>query len=215
MDDRATILRRRAFFVTSALAAVGCAPTPAPNTPGGSSSSDTSAVTVPSAVPAPGDASDGAAPPPREPVSEPLPNMEIPAGVSDTARSRYEQLFKRMKEAHATLASVEKTVPDGCSPAEPKCAAAWRSVAEALQGLDVGFSKFLVCGGTSAEAKAFEARAEEHQKFLTERRQKLDERIAKAVAAGGQRAGSEWQRIKDDAENANPRPCLKFGCPDW
>ncbi len=41
-----------------------------------------------------------------------MPPLDVPAGVSETAKSHYEALAQRMTRAHQILGEMEKSVPN-------------------------------------------------------------------------------------------------------
>jgi hypothetical protein len=146
-DDRSTILRRRAFFVTSAVAAFGaCARTP-PAEP----ASPAPVVSVPLAVEDAGEPPEDAATPVRDasPSTEGPPPLVIPDGVSDTARGNYERLVRTMTRAYGVLDEIDAAIPS-CPILSPKCVPRWRDVAEKLHELDGMFQRRTSSTTTSA-----------------------------------------------------------------
>jgi hypothetical protein len=204
-DPRALILRRRAVFVTSALAATGCQPngkepdvgTTAPTTPVVSvASSPKPAAPVPTVEPVD--------PPPKDPGR---PGYDIPDGVSEEAKKRYERLHRFMKESHAKLDPVLSDLPD-CTLA--KCEPKYQVAATVLADLRKDLRLFYICPGQSDEAKAFQPHYKAHQKHLHDRLEKLDAELEKA---SGDADG--YHALLKQIAMSKPVPCLSFACPDW
>lgn len=207
--DRAQILRRRAVFMSSALAALGCS--------GGAPPGKVAPVPPVVAVPAPVQAADAGveAPPKREARSEPdMPSYDVPDGVSDEARERFEQLFSQVREAHALLERLENALPAGCALTDPACDARWRGIADGLLDHDEAL-RFMqpVCPGSSQAAKLWEERSRAHRDYLAKRRGRLERRIVDIVKTEAERA--RWDQHQEEANMARPQICLSFACPDW
>jgi hypothetical protein len=210
-DDRAQILRRRAAFVSSALAALGCSGAqPAPAAGG-----ETPVVSVP---PAPAKGEEPAAEQPpvaAEPAEQhPQPSYELPPGISDEARSRFEHLFTQVKSAHALLERMERTLPVRCDVTSSACDAQWRSIADGFVDYDE-LVRFLapVCPGSSQGAKLYLERSRAHLDALAKRRGRLEQRIVDLMQTDVARA--RWDAHQGDARQARPMVCLSFACSDW
>ncbi len=214
-DDRSAILRRRAFFVSSAMAALGaCTRTP----PAEPEAPTPRVVSVPS-VPQDAAVSSEDAPAPEStadaaPDSDVAPPLIMPAAVSDTARAKYEQLISTMTRAYRVLDEIEADMPS-CGISSAKCAPSYRRIATKLHELDGMFQRMFVCGGSSPEAKSYEDLARAHQRHYEKRRSNIQQRIDALLAADGESGKTLWQDFRRDAFQAAPHPCLKFGCPDW
>ena len=133
------------------------------------------------------------------------PGYEVPAGISDAAKERYERLHKFVKESHAMLDPVK--VP-ACKLAD--CEDDYRKAAQVMTDVTKDLRLFYMCPGSSEEAKAFEPHKQAHLKHLRERMATLDEGLA--TAAGEQ---DSWKKLKTDIAMSKPTPCLSFACPDW
>src|SRR5262245_46939295 len=115
MDDaRSAILRRRAAFLASALAAVGCG---GPREP-----------TVPAPVMAPGDAPPAGTetakpdPPPDTPPKTKGPDYTMPPNMtSDIARERFKGLFEWTKSTLGTMDKIEQSLPVACNLTDSAC----------------------------------------------------------------------------------------------
>lgn len=217
-DDRSAILRRRAFFVTSAMAALGaCATQRTADSKEPSPPPATATVSVPRAPPDAGEPEVDAALPERDAAlatGDVQPPLVIPAGVSDTARAKYERLVSTMTRAYALLDDIERWMPS-CNILMPKCEPAFRRVAGQLHELDGMFQRMFVCHGSSEEAKTYGELERAHEQHYQKRRRVVLERIEASLAPHGDPARARWEKARQDAFSAAPHPCLKFGCPDW
>jgi len=211
-SDRLAVLQRRALFVGSALATLGsCARSTSP-----AEHAESPVVVVPDersdAGESSGELADAALPPRKEPTSSlgDMPPLEAPDGVPDSVRERYERLARVMTDAHRAVDDITSGVPS-CDVTS--CEAQWRALATKVYELDGLFRFFFVCPGSSADAKAYGVRAEAHQQYYSERRARMDEKIATAL--GGAAARKRWEELLREAGMANPMPCLSFACVDW
>ena len=206
-DDRATILRRRALFLGSALATLGsCQQTGAP-----AETASGPVISVPTGEPEDAGVNDPE-PPAGDAGPRPrggMPSLEIPSGVSEAARSNYESLVTPMTRVHGLLDEIERVAPK-CSMSA--CEDQWELVAKKLFELDESFGFSYVCPGSSADAKAYFARQQEHMDFYEARRKDQTAWLSGRLGEPG------WARLQELVEKeryANPRPCLSYGCGDW
>ncbi len=210
-DDRETILRRRTFFVTSALAALSsCARTaPPPDQP------STSVVSIPQSD---DDAGAVAVEPPAPDrdaqAATNSPPFDIPNGVSDTARQNYDVLYSAMRDVYRLLDEAEADLPS-CNILDAACEPRFARVADKLQEMGERLSRLRICGGSSAEAQTFGERQTAHFSHYQERRSALEAEIQHRTAEGGKAADERWAKAQEAARSAHPTPCLKYGCPDW
>lgn len=212
-DDRAAILRRRALFLGSTVAALGsCARTAPPAT-----EPARPVVAVSKDV---GDGGPTAEPdagelPPRE-AHEPelgdLPPLDVPGGVSETARRNYENLASTMQSAHRVLGEALAALPD-CSVTSAACESRWHAMAEKYYELQNVLRFFHICPGHSPEAQAFAERERRHLDYFQARRKTLDAALEGRLVddAARQRFGE----LLADVRSARPMPCLSFACGDW
>jgi hypothetical protein len=210
-DDRKAILRRRTFFVTSALAAIGsCARTAPPAT------QPEQLVVVPSAEPDAGEVTAEAPPAPERDASnlDDMPPTDMPSNPGEIAKRNYETLYRVMKASHAHLTDIEMTLPS-CNILDQACDAKFAAIAAKLVEIDEELFGMRACGGTSAEAKAYREREAAHRKYLTDRRKRVEDEIERLAAKGGNGATERWVLLKKQAQAANPQPCLRYACPDW
>src|SRR5262245_28195428 len=131
--DRVLILRRRAAFVASALATLGCG--------GGQSGARCEARPPVVAVPEPaadGGASDELPPHPERqtPAGNAMPSLEIPDGINARAHENFERLVGQARRANDLLDRLEGTLRTGCDVADPACDERLKLVAEGFVELD-------------------------------------------------------------------------------
>lgn len=214
-SDRTQILRRRAFFVSSALTALGC------NNSGRPPEGQPSSTTEPTAPPvttapataeptASATATASAAPePPRE-----GPDLSTPPGVGSVAAENYAQLRETVAEIRKSIEGLASTLPDACKVTDQACDLQWRKLAEGLLEIDKSIRRLPPrCGGSSDEAKAYFKTRDAARKDLEERVAALSKRISALVATQAEQ--ERWAGHQADAKQANPEPCLKFACTDW
>jgi hypothetical protein len=206
-------MRRRAAFLSSALAAVGCSSSShngaQSNGQEPGATSQTPVVTVPvPAMPssAPAETVRPEDPPPKPKMGE-RPAYDVPKAVSDTAKQNYQHLHKTMKELHRMLDDMETTLP-ACDIAKPDCQAAFRLEADQWHEINRTLRFFHLCPGKSKEAQTFDKHRSAHDRHLRARIATVEQRV---VTAAGDPA--RWDQIK--SQQAKPHPCLSFACPDW
>lgn len=210
-DPRAAILKRRALFVGSALAAAGCTPNgnakPTEEPPTGQTGPTAPVVSVAPApsAPQPTTTTKPEEPPPKTVAGR--PSYDVPEGVSDEAKKRYDRLHEFMKESHARLDPALATLPDCTLRA---CEPRYRQAATVLADLRKDQRLLYICPGKSDEAKAFQPHYEAHKKHLQERLDLLDNSLRKA--SGDEKA---YQALVAEIAMSKPIPCLSFACPDW
>ena len=205
------IMRRRAAFLGSALAAVGC--TPSAQQQSGQQQSEPSAATPVVMIPEATAAPTSSAPPvtPEQPAPKPSsgerPPYDVPNGVSDRAKRNYRRLHDTMKELHGVLDDMESQLPR-CAMAKPDCEQAFRAEADRWHQIQRRLRTFYFCPGKSAEAIAFGEHRQAHDTHLRERIASVEKRVSDAA---GDR--SRWEQVK--SEQAIPVPCLSIACQDW
>jgi len=142
-----------------------------------------------------------------EPEVTGRPGYDVPEGVSEEAKKRYDRLHRFMKESHRRLDPVLADIPDcPLRTCEPR----YRKAATVLADLRKDQRLFYICPGKSDEAKAFQPHYEAHKKHLQERLEKLDRELKKA--SGDEDA---YQALLKDIAMSKPVPCLSFACPEW
>lgn len=208
-DDRETVLRRRAFFIGSALSIAGCGPSAQPAEP----PPQPVAVDAPDdTAPAPSTSATAAVPdrPDAPPDNAAGPDMTIPDGVSDEMRKNYERLNARTKAAGDRITGARERLPT-CMVNE--CAKDWQALAEWLNPPGRKFDSFMCGKAVSDEGKQFDIRMADHNKWIQAQNAALQEAIASKLTSDGHR--KQWEQFQDDARNAKPNVCLKFACPDY
>lgn len=207
MSTRTRILRRRAAFLTSTLAVIGCGgptrtqPAPAP-------------VTVPSGSAQPEEPDPG--PPEAPPTAgrSGMPSLEVPEDINEQAHERFVGMVKQVQELHATLDEVEDTLGQRCSVLDPACEPTWRELAKQLLQVNGEFRwMHVVCKGSSEGAKLFEERQDEHREFLQKRVNELLSSIESGFSSRDEL--KRWKALWDEEELARPQICLSYGCSDW
>jgi hypothetical protein len=206
--DKSAILRRRAFFVGSALTAAltGCPKDPGPQ-PGvkptvGVEPEASTELPAPTGVVTVGSAEPG----------EKMPSLEVPSDVSATARENFTALAAEVPPIHKELDEASAALDGICDIHDASCNDAWLAVAKHFGRIDVQMDNLAPrCPGSSADAKRFEQRLAEHRAYIQKRRRAIEARIA--AAAKDSAGEAKW---KDHlAAAVVPRPCLDFSCKDW
>jgi hypothetical protein len=213
-DSRETILRRRKFFVSSALGSAITVLTACPQQSNHQANQQTTSQTPVASVPAVGSSG---VPEPAPPAPEPgpkvaLPPLDVPAGVSDVAKGHYERLAQVVPEIHGHLDAAEAAIPSLCQIDDPKCSHAWSQIATHLANAEDRRSDLSPrCSGSSADARAFDERLALHDKAIGDRMASIQRRLDEILKTAEHRKRWEEQR----AAAAVPQPCLKFRCDDW
>ena len=206
-EIRAAILRRRAAFVGTALAACGCTPSASD----GATTSTSPVVTLPTASgePAPVEPSTTASGVPVVPADQ-LPPYLMPSGISAAAKAHYERLNTTMQRVHGLLDSIDKDLPSCDLLKGGACEEAFGSIADRIHEVDRSLSFFHVCPGSSDDAKAYQSHHDAHLAFVRDRFARVKAAVA---AAAGEQGADTWAKVQ--ADHAQPHPCLSFACPDW
>ena len=210
-DDsaRAAILRRRAFFVGSALTALSGCPQP----PSAEPNRNEPVVTVePASKTATVPTGSGVVTRSSATPKTKLPSLETPDGVNASARTYYEDLARSVPLIHADLDSAEKTLAGICDITDSQCDARWLAFAKSMAAVDDAVGDLApVCHGTSADAKAIDVRLAEHRAAISERKRQIMERVDALLQDAA--AKTKWTAHQEAA--AVPRPCLDYSCEDW
>ncbi len=207
--DRKLVLERRALFIGSSLAALGCAPNAPAEGP--------VPVTLAEPRQVGEDGSREAGPVTRPPRLETTAELsyDVPAGVTDATRERYARLFSSMKSGHEILGRAEPLVPRPCQPTDPSCRQALSAIADELNDFRRVMTFLYFCPGSSDEAKEFERIQAEHRQRLELRVGKLESAIVEGIVAAGSNQEA-WDEILREAYDAKPYPCLSYACrDDW
>lgn len=203
--DRAAILARRAMFITTALAAFGCAP------PGGSAEPPTrdgrpAVSTTPESVDAP-------KPTPPAPRSfADLERLAPPRSVSDKLtgeeKAALEAAARELAPAYERLARAYEATPIACSPDDPKCEPTWAQVVDDLRVVReaIGGPRCGARGKLAGEIQRYAA----HERFLGEQADAIEAELA--AAAKRWRAEGKWAGWT--AVISPPQPCLRCALPE-
>lgn len=144
--------------------------------------------------------------PPPKTVSG-RPAYDVPEGIGEEAKKRYDRLHKFMKESHERLDPALAALPDCKLRA---CEARYREAATVLSELRKDQRLFYICPGKSDEAKTFQPHYTAHRNHLQERLDQLDAGLRKA--SGDETA---YQALVEEIAASKPIPCLSFACPEW
>lgn len=207
--SKEAILGRRARFLALALA--GCH--------GGAPVADTTTVSVPTldaAAPLPVAHPDPVVPDagPR-PVAHTKVDETIPDGTSPATRTRYERVFSNANDVHAALDDLDVLLAQ--LKAGRPARAEWMAFVERMNGTPER-SRWMgyFCPTQNPETAAFLARVEAVRKELAQRSATLLQRAQTVLGRGDATAGeAQWNKLTDEYEAANPRPCLSVACDRW
>lgn len=211
--DRAAILARRAMFITTALAALGCTPqgtgpqTP-PATPAVSSAAQPPA---PNATPTPPPSD----PPPTNPPAAPrsfadierlAPPRTASAKLPADEKAELDELAETLAPAYERLARAYESTPIACSPDDPKCEPTWARVVDDLRVVrDAIEDPLCGMGGSAGKLQRFT----QHQAFLSQQATAIEAELA--AAARRWRAEGKWAAWTEII--SPPQPCLKCAPP--
>lgn len=197
--DRAAILARRAMFITTALAGLGCTAHEPPVVTTGIS---TPPLTAPE--PCLSIAVDRGR---FAPVAALAPPLTVSDKLTGAEMSDLKDLETRLRAAYASLVRAYEATPIACSPGTPDCEAAWTQVVEDLRDVRAAIRERL-CGGGETVGEL--QRTAEHRRFITEVADKIEAELAAAAAAdaNAREKWAAWSR-----QISPPQPCLKCGIP--
>jgi hypothetical protein len=205
---RAAILRRRAFFVGSALTALTGCPQPS-ETP---RKADPVVGVEPESASASLPAGSGVSTTSSSTPASKMPSLEIPQDAKGAALAHYQTLAKRVPAIHVDFDAASSALSGICDITDPKCDDRWLKVAKHIAAADEAhFDLAPRCPGTSKQAKAYEKRLAEHQAFIADRKKAIEGRINALLQDAA--AQSKWKVHKASA--SVPRPCLDYACSDW
>lgn len=196
---RDRILERRARFISTAmLLAAGCSreqssPTKLPDT----EVKATDASTPPPAVkPA------SVKPPPDRP--------SLDAKVSDAGVTRRDGALEMINKAYGATEKLASSVPAPCTLDHPECKEKlakfldeWARIEDELHGF------YPRCPAKLPDDIAVDKMLSAHAAWLREWLTSI-ENAAKSTVGD---AGTDWEKLRNDAINAHPQPCLKYYCP--
>ncbi len=217
-EDRAAILRRRKFFVSSTLlSTLGSTLTACPpqktETPG----DDPAVKPTVSVPPSPPSATvmptpTATAPGPSVDGNPELPPVDVPNDVNETARRYFEGLKSTMELVADKLDQAEAQLKKACAIDRPDCDTHWQQVASRLAEVERRRGDLHPrCGGSSDDAKRYDERMKLHMAYIEERVKRIEATIAKQLDSDDDR--KRWAEQQEKA--VMPRPCLKYSCSDW
>lgn len=207
--DRDRILARRAIFVTTALAALGCSSqgtpqqTPPPDGSVAAAASSTPAVSAtPSATATPVPTTSSLRP--WDEVFASAPPLEIAPTLNEADKADLEALKQRLKPGYEALAAAWKAVPTSCGPKD--CTKEWAAAAEAIHQARDSIKSSL-CGEWGG--LGYRQRKAEHTAFIQTITKELEDGLADASLKLGD--ATTWSRMV--SRPPLPQPCLKCAMP--
>jgi len=213
MDDREAVLRRRAALVGSALAVLGCSA--AKSVP---ATATATVVELPSedAFASSGDDDLPERTPQRKSATlGVMPSVDIPAGLSEDVRRRFEYLIAQITRAHELLDDIEHDLPR-CRLSDAACESGWREIAKKTVEIESAIRWLRPeCPGSSAGAKLYMQRAVAHLDYFAARRQEVFRPFEQELEKGGEAALRQWEKLTSEARAARPTVCLSIVCQDW
>lgn len=201
--DRERILARRALFVTTAVAALGCSSQGGQSTPT-SATTETSSRTSATAT-ATATATAGTMPAtkrrPWADVEKTTPPLSVGPSVPASEKEELESLAKRLGPHYAAVAKAWAAAPPSCAPKD--CKDEWQAAAEAILEARDAVDEPGPCGewgGIGLRQRRREQR--EHILAITK---ELEDALADASLAYGD--ATSWSRMV--VRPPEPQPCLK------
>ncbi len=215
--DRDRILARRAVFVTTALAALGCSSQSAPygSLPDGGTAATSTAAPTSSAIAtatATGTGTGTATPPagasslrPWETVFAEAPPLDVASSLPAAEKPELEDLKKRFAPVYEALGAAWKAVPTTCAPKDcrKEYAAAADAIIAARDSIKSG-----MCGDWGGVA--FRQRLHAHREFLGAITKELDVGLTDAAMKLGD--ATTWPRMVNPPPK--PQPCLDCSMPE-
>ncbi len=199
--DRERILARRALFVTTAIAALGCS---SQGTPAGSGSVGSTA-SAPSAAPtASASAQTSTGLRPWADVERGHPPIDVAASLPEPDKAELTALKQRLTPAYAALKSAWEAPVAGCGP--KACEDAWRAAAKAIhEALDA--VRPSLCGRETSVGSL--QRAAAHRRRITALSSELQAALGDVALRLGD--ATTWPQMVQSL--AQPQPCLKCAIP--
>lgn len=215
-DDRQAILARRAIFVTTALAALGCSSQSGQGTPSTTGVEPSGALTpsasaISSAAPT---TTASAAPDPAareaswQKALAGAPPLAVAASIPAREKPELEHVQKEMASLYDRLGKAWRAAPVHCGPSDSRCSKSWQEVAATLAEVQDGLRGPL-CGWRMGVASV--ARTVAHRDYLQALIARLDAELSAAANQRGETAA--WAALKSDA--VKPTPCLKCAPPSF
>ncbi len=208
---RDTILARRALYLTTALATIGCS-SKSSLPPSAGASGGTPAGTGSAPVPTATASAEHVAIAPKATFEEVI-NKRPPIGISEGVPAReavgLKALGARLEERYKKVGVVWRQVP-ACDPSAAACDPDWRKLAEdarsmyrALDGNFIGG-----CGGASFTTASYRLRQQAHSRYLLSLTKRIEAHlsdVAKSYSYGSER---RCQLLLAKAKEKPPMPCL-------
>jgi hypothetical protein len=199
VENRRIILRRRAAFLTGALAvATGCdkntAPPPEPTGVVIGDPDPTSGM--PTAAPSTPDA-------PPTAKMDPPPSTEIPETDCEGDRTELLALKREFDSIYAELGKLHDALPSGCALTDESCVPKHKPLAKRFAAVRERLGDMF--GLCSCPAPIKREYASQHQAAARQRLELIRTRIVDA-AGSTEAAGQKWDELVRN--EATPRPCL-------
>lgn len=207
--DRERILARRAIFVTTALAALGCSsqqPQEGHPSDGGPAAARSSAPATaqPSAHPT----AVATAQPSRlrawSEVIEQAPPLSVAASLPEAEKTDLEELRGRLAPIYDALGVAWSAAPTDCPPKD--CRDKWEAAAAAIQAARDSVKPGL-CGDWGG--MGYRQRLDEHRSFLAKITKELEGGLADAAMGHGD--ATTWPKMVN--RPPPPQPCLDCAMP--
>jgi len=194
------ILKRRARFISTALVlAAGC------------SREQSQATRVPEADGKPSVAT--AQPQPVGPVKPPADRPPLDAKVSTAGESKRAESIASIEKTHAAMSKLAGAVPAPCGLNHADCMAKFKTFADEWARLRDELLDFSPrCPAKLPDDIAIDGMLSAHRAWLTKWLDAI-EAAGKSAALSQSDASNEWNKLRNDAIEAHPQPCLKFYCP--
>ncbi|MFO0551538.1 MAG: OmpA family protein [Polyangiaceae bacterium] len=214
-QDKLAIMRRRAVFVTTALAALSCSSQQSGT--GDSSASTTASATATATTTVSATASNTASssaiatasnPKPRsfKASRDAAPPLEVAAALPEAERKDLEEVAKFMKPLYDKLAAAYEGAPVDCAPSANACSSTWESTAKAIGELR-DMLDLPHCG--FGEPVAYVQRFMIHRGYLLTLADALEKELGAAAGKFGQ--SSRWKEL--EKLTTAPQVCLKCAPP--
>lgn len=203
--DRELILARRAIFVTTALAAIGCSPQASPQ-----HQPDTGSAAPLSS--APSTAQPSAQMPAQtarlrtwDEVSAEAPPLAVATSLPAADKGDLEQLRGELTPVYDALAAVWGKTPTDCPPKD--CREKWEAAAAAIQAARDALKPGL-CGDWGG--MGYRQRTVEHRAFLAKVTKELEVGLADVAMSHGD--ATTWPKMVN--RPPPPQPCLDCAMPE-
>jgi len=203
---RDAILGRRAIFLTTALAAIGCSTTKDPGPHGQTPTATTPPVTGPAittrTVVTPGLHASW------DKVMQQAPPLDVPAKATAKERSHLESLKTSFEPKYEAVRQVWLLVPK-CDPADEGCAS-WKQLAGKAKSMydATRGRRFGSCGHASGRTGFVAARQQAHHAYVASLIKQLEADLGRLAEGYGKDGGEAWARMLEDAQKPPPMPCL-------